>query len=235
MATIELFFYALNEEIGVYFYQAVDMGGSMYVHTFGAVFGLAVAMVYKEKSVIKAGNKLCSNNYYSNLFAMIGTLFLWMFWPSFNGALASGNQQHRVIVNTVLALCASCLGAFMTSAVLHHGKFDMEDVLNATLAGGVIIGSSSDLVVHGFVSMVIGFLGGIVSSMGFKYVTPWLKGKEGSDRLHDTCGVLNLHGLPGILGGMIGALSASLVEDEVYGDDISTIFAARGEGRQAWT
>ena len=39
----ELVFYAINESIGVIEYQAVDMGGSMYVHTFGAFFGLAVS------------------------------------------------------------------------------------------------------------------------------------------------------------------------------------------------
>ena len=32
----ELIFYALNESIGVIIFEAVDMGGSMYVHTFGA-------------------------------------------------------------------------------------------------------------------------------------------------------------------------------------------------------
>ena len=32
----ELIFYAINESIGVLKYEAVDMGGSMYVHTFGA-------------------------------------------------------------------------------------------------------------------------------------------------------------------------------------------------------
>lgn len=52
----------------------------------------------------------------------------------------------RVVVNTVMALTASCAGAFATSALFHEGKFDMEDVLNATLAGGVIIGASCDMV-----------------------------------------------------------------------------------------
>jgi ammonium transporter Rh len=63
-------------------------------------------------------------------------------------------------------------------------------------------------VVHGFVSMLIGFLGGIISCVGFKYITPIFNDKEGP--LHDTCGVLNLHGIPGILGGMIGAISAGV-------------------------
>merc|ERR1711981_1405043 len=101
-----------------------------------------------------------TGSYNSELCAMIGTLFLWMFWPSFNGALAEGNSQHRVIVNTVLALTSSCMGAFITSAMFHDGKFGMEEVLNATLAGGVIIGSSSDLVVDAVFAILIGFVGG---------------------------------------------------------------------------
>lgn len=46
---------------------------------------------------------------------MIGTLFLWMFWPSFNGALAPENSRHRVVINTVFALCVSGMAAFAFS------------------------------------------------------------------------------------------------------------------------
>jgi len=49
----------------------------------------------------------------------------------------------------------------------------MEVVLNATLAGGVSVGSSSDLVVTGAIAMAIGTLAGIVSAVGFL----WLGGK----------------------------------------------------------
>ena len=41
---LEIPFYNLNEAIGVKIYKASDMGGSMYVHTFGAYFGLAVSI-----------------------------------------------------------------------------------------------------------------------------------------------------------------------------------------------
>lgn len=78
------------------------------------------------------------------MIAVIGAIFLWMFWPSFNGALASDITQHRIIVNTVLAISGSCLGAVFTARIL-LGKLDMEIVLNATLAGGVMIGSSCDM------------------------------------------------------------------------------------------
>ena len=42
-------------------------------------------------------------SYTSDIFAMIGTLFLWIFWPSFNSALVDDGDQERAIINTYLA------------------------------------------------------------------------------------------------------------------------------------
>jgi ammonium transporter Rh len=186
------------------------MGGSMYVHTFGAYFGLAASYFFKKPAaskMIKAGGhaNLAEGGYTSQYVAMIGTLFLWMFWPSFNGALAIAYQQQRVIVNTVLAISSSCICAIGTSR-LWYGKLDMEVVLNATLAGGVSIGSSSDLVVTGAIAMAIGGFAGIVSAIGFLWLGGKLQEKIG---LYDTCGIHNLHGMPGVLGGLIGVFSAA--------------------------
>ena len=152
MATIEVMFYAMNVGLGQKEFKAVDMGGSMYVHSFGAYFGLACSWMLGPKKIAN-NNPNIGGGYNANLFAAIGTIFLWMFWPSFNGALAVGNAQHRVVVNTVLALCASTMGAYFVSAMLNHGLFKMEDCLNATLTGGVIIGSSSDLVAAPWLSL----------------------------------------------------------------------------------
>jgi ammonium transporter Rh len=189
------------------------MGGSMYVHTFGAYFGLAASYFFNRRTAAamkknSRENKLMNKaegNYTSSYVAMLGTMFLWMFWPSFNGALAVAYQQQRVIVNTVLAITSSCI---MASAIarIKYDRLDMEVVLNATLAGGVAVGSSSDLVVTGAIAMAIGGLAGIISAVGFLWLSDCLQDKIG---LYDTCGVHNLHGLPGVLGGIIGAISAS--------------------------
>ena len=49
------------------------MGGSMYVHTFGAFFGLAVSYVITNIEKIKSQKNGAS--YISDTFAMIGTIF----------------------------------------------------------------------------------------------------------------------------------------------------------------
>ena len=222
MLPLELIFYAVNESIGVIKYEAIDMGGSMFVHSFGAFFGLGVSYMITnhEKLNTTKENFLSTRN--TDLFAMIGTIFLWMFWPSFNGALATGNSQHRVVLNTVLSLINSCVGAFVFSKMLRL-KFDMVDIQNASLAGGVAVGSSADLVIGPHSSLIIGLIAGIVSVLGYKYISPFLE----SCKIHDTCGVNNLHGIPGIIGGLAGAVSASVADDQVYGDSINLIFPAR--------
>lgn len=224
LATLEVIFYTLNEALCAGHLQAVDMGGSMYVHTFGAFFGIAAAYFFKTKECKEAFDPAhprkndCVGGYVSQYMAMLGTLFLFCFWPSFNGALAMGYQQQRVIVNTVLAITASCITA-CGIARLKFGRLNMEIVLNATLAGGVAVGSASDLVVTASIAMVIGGVAGILSACGYIYLTPALRKSAG---LYDTCGVLNLHGLPGILGGIVGAIAAGNA-DQAFELDVSTL------------
>ena len=64
--------------------------------------------------------------YHSDLFAMIGSLFLWLFWPSFNSGGLDGIDRHRAIVNTYLALASCCVTAFTVSALVDKkGKLNM--------------------------------------------------------------------------------------------------------------
>jgi ammonium transporter Rh len=223
IAFIECIVFGANETIGAYELGAVDMGGSIFVHTFGAYFGLAAAWAIGGKQAKDHKDNTSSKT--SDTFAMVGTLFLWMFWPSFNGALAQGSQQHRVVINTVLSLCASAMAAFLFSAFLRkHHKFDMVDIQNATLAGGVAVGSSSDLVIEPWGALVIGFSAGMLSVIGYVYISPWLERKIG---LHDTCGVHNLHGMPGVMGAIGGAFSAAAAGTDSYGESIGDIFGKR--------
>jgi ammonium transporter Rh len=71
-----------------------DDGGAITIHVFGAFFGLACSSFFQlDKAIALSAEKdikkkVTIGNYQSEYIAMIGTLFLWVFWPSFNGALA---------------------------------------------------------------------------------------------------------------------------------------------------
>lgn len=88
LAVFELFFYNLNMALGVHVFGITDVGGSIIIHMFGGMFGLACTKALSTKDAVESKN--CSDGYTSNLIAMVGTVFLWMYWPSFNGLLTDG-------------------------------------------------------------------------------------------------------------------------------------------------
>lgn len=81
MGLVQIVGYTLNEQIVYGSLGVYDVGGSMTIHTFGAYFGVTVSLILSK--IVKPKSK-AEPNYTSNIFAMLGTLFLWMFWPSFN-------------------------------------------------------------------------------------------------------------------------------------------------------
>lgn len=111
-------------------------------------------------------------------------------------------------------------------------KFFIDHIENATLAGGVIIGASSRLLTNPGAALIIGSIGGVVSSLGYTYLYDFFKDKAG---LHDTAGIHNVHGIPGILGGLIsGVVIAAYNSDPLTnGDQISflTFYTKPFDGR----
>lgn len=90
-----------------HFMQICDVGGSITVHAFGAYFGLAVSLMLRPTKDQNEAGKYEGPTYTSDMFAMVGTLFLWIYWPSFNSVLADGTGQERAILNTYLSLAAA--------------------------------------------------------------------------------------------------------------------------------
>nr|CAD7258198.1 unnamed protein product [Timema shepardi] len=282
--------------------QAVDAGGSMYVHVFGAYFGLAVSLALGHGKVIAKSEGEDSkegSSYTSDIFAMIGelrevgpsnsregsgtplqnplhfytlddkkavqcvrlspvaTIFLWLFWPSFNAGLSTGDDKHRAVINTYLSLASCCVMAFATSAVVNKdNKFDMVHIQNSTLAGGVAVGTVCDLMIQPFGAVLIGMLAGVVSVLGYRFLQVYHHHKPATSiylvllytrldtllhelslafqpyllslvHLHDTCGVNNLHGIPGVMSGVMGAVVAGLATEKDYNYSLYQQFPAR--------
>jgi len=178
-----------------------DTGGTYIDHMFGAYFGLAVAYMLGPPGVEP------EFGYTNDLFSMIGTLFLWIYWPSFviGAAPADSDQQQYGMVNTILALASSTVCAFFLSSLLdEHKRFRPVDIQNATLAGGVAIGCTANLTMSGFGAIMIGCAAGLVSTFGFNKIMPWLEGMG----VHDSCGVHNLHGMPSLIGALASVILA---------------------------
>ena len=135
---------------------------------------------------------------------------------------------------------------------------------NASLAGGVAVGTIAPMIIQPWGAVLIGFVGGALSTSSFKctqvlrrqfyylvfdmwsvskYISlqmnsfllllhldtgqiytfasiflhfvfqPWLIRRL---KVHDTCGVNSLHGLPGILGAVAGTISSSIAGYKQY-------------------
>jgi ammonium transporter Rh len=219
-------FYALNEWIvlngglGLINGKVVDTGGSIVIHAFGAIFGLCVAA---SMTTLKEYDTPIECDDTSDRYSLLGSMVLWVFWPSFCAALVAPADVPRTAVNVILALCGSTLATYFASVRL-RGKISAADIANATLAGGVAIGSTCDLAVPGS-AFAIGILAGIVSTFGFAIIQSRLTDLT---KKVDTCGVLYLHGLPGIFGGLAALVVVSGINfgAQLTGIIITVVLAA---------
>uniref|UniRef100_A0A8C6X5T2 Rh family C glycoprotein n=1 Tax=Naja naja TaxID=35670 RepID=A0A8C6X5T2_NAJNA len=215
MTLFQVTLFSVNEYILLDLLHVKDAGGSMTIHTFGAYFGLTVTSILYRPNLEQTKDKQ-ESVYHSDLFAMIGTLFLWMYWPSFNSAISShGDAQHRAAINTYCSLAACVLTSVAFSSLLQKkGRLNMVHIQNATLAGGVAVGTSAEMMLTPYGALIVGFICGIVTTTGYVYITPFLDAKL---HIQDTCGVHNLHGMPGLIGGIVGAVTAASATESVYG------------------
>jgi ammonium transporter Rh len=126
MVIFETVFVTVNEWICYDMFFVKDAGGTIAIHLFGAFFGLALARtMHRREWSHDDFNRLKFGSHYNDLFSLIGTLFLFMFWPSFNAATAVEDGRYRAVFNTYFSISASCLGAYMVSSFVHRGKFSL--------------------------------------------------------------------------------------------------------------
>uniref|UniRef100_A0A673JM83 Rh blood group, D antigen n=1 Tax=Sinocyclocheilus rhinocerous TaxID=307959 RepID=A0A673JM83_9TELE len=188
MALVEVTGFVVNQWI-----LRTLLSSIMLLHVFGALFG---------KTDRKTG-----------LFAMFGEnilpfslphMFLWMFWPSFNSTLVGDHKWERglkltVIYGTYLSLAVSVVMAMSVSMLTSSkGKMNMVHVQSSALSGGVAIGVAMTAVHTPWIAMTIGFCAALLSPHRSQnsYFNHMLFAFE----CHDTCSVLNVHAVPGILG-----------------------------------
>ncbi len=211
-------FYIFNEMVVVDNYfkfigTIADTGGSIVIHAFGAIFGISAAISLTTKKHREASILTDAT---SDRFSLLGSMVLWVFWPSFCSALVPVDAIPVSVVNVFLALSGSTIATYFSTVII-RGKINSADIANAALAGGVAIGATFDHASH-FEAIVIGLIAGIISTIGFAI---FQEKQEKFHKIVDTCGVSNLHGIPGIFGG----LAAIVVVDNLNaGSQLKGIF-----------
>jgi len=209
MTVIESIVFQINKNyICVKEFKVEDAGGTILIHLFGAYYGLAATrMLGPPKD--PTGSEASSVT--SDVLSLIGTVFLWLYWPSFNGGGYTGSpvDAGRATANTIIALIASCTFCFITSGLI-GGRFNPADIQNATLAGGVAVGAVARMDIGLGWASIIGACGGMISTLGYQFVQPFLQKKIG---LHDSCGVHNLHGMPALFGSIVSIIMVETSRD----------------------
>ncbi|KFR03470.1 RH-like, partial [Nipponia nippon] len=195
MTVVEIIVFHVSKWINNTFLQVCNSISMMHVHLFGAYFGLAVSSRFSEPSPRSEKNASTPK---SDLLSVLGTLFLWVFWPSFNSILAM--NKNKAIYNTYFALAVSAVTAFMLSVLTtKDGRFRMTHIRSAVLAAGVTVGSAAHCIEYPWIAMILGLLASVTTILGSyclqRCFNPVLK-------IHDTSGVHFTFGLPAVLGAL---------------------------------
>ncbi len=114
-------------------------------------------------------------------------------WRQVHGALQSSTAI--VVSDTLLRF----LAVQRTPPVCHSPAVPCGSIFCAPP------GACADMYVEPAGALAIGAFSGVVSVLGYMYLTPYLQRKI---NLLDTCGIHNLHGMPGVLSAICSAIIA---------------------------
>ena len=196
----------------------MDTAGSITIHAFGAYFGLGMIMRMTTRKEFEMEIPSVKT---SNQFSLLGSMVLWLFWPSFCSAMVEPSLVPLTAINTIIALCGATIATYLFSCLLRNGKVEVADMANAALAGGVAIGATCANITPVY-AFLVGIIGGAISVIGYAIIQPALqKMLKGID----TCGVHNLHGMPGVFGGLTAVLFVSSKGNQVLGIVITVVIA----------
>ncbi|KAM9354115.1 rh blood group, D antigen [Pholidichthys leucotaenia] len=203
-ALLEVSGFVLNQWLLQTLLKVRPFNSIMMLHIFGSLFGLMLTWkLHRQSSELHWEKEKFDRK--TGLFSMLGTLFLWMFWPSFISVLVDDSLTGRklsAVISTYLSLAVSAVTATAVS-LISKNKFNLIQIQSCMLSGGVSVGVSMLVIRQPWEAMMIGFIAAIISTVGFNYLKVQMLLVF---RCHDSCSVLSTHGLPGLLGWVVHLL-----------------------------
>merc|ERR1719198_1207568 len=227
--------YAFNQWVVGDKIGAKDTGGTILIHCFGAMFGFGVSWMlgHKDSHGMKRREFSEEANHDTNLMALLGTLFLWCYYPSFNGYAPEGEPQYdaqyaadhgmvewsadgakfRATFNTYLGLIGAAVTAILISDSSKSIKANvMIHMQTGVLAGGVTMGCLCDMYIEPWGALLLGCVGGTIACLGINYVTPVLE----KIKVHDTCDCMALHGICAFFSVFASCIAFATKQNEHY-------------------
>ena len=196
--------------------KIIDTGGGLYIHTFGALFGIAIYIVLfrskKKRARLSAYNRANITNYLSNITCFVGVLFILNYLPSFNSGLAlSDDGRYRAAINTYFSIIGSIVMSFIITGFIYNGKFIYEYILFGSFSGGIIISTCCSVCLDHWAALLIGMLCGVICIILFKYLNELFLELG----YYDIYNIIIVHGIPGILGAFISSMFISDLDHRV--------------------
>ena len=181
----------------------IDHAGGITIHALGAFYALAACIVLgaRQGRFDRNGNVLPITGS-SYVLALSGGLILFVTWIPFNtGSMVPGSQAFSdAALNTILAGAAGGIGGKIIGFYLNDRTFDPMASTNGLLAGLVGITAAAPFVdMYG--ATTIGFGAGIIG-IGANHILLY------RFKIDDPVGVVGVHGVAGIFGGIIFPLFA---------------------------
>ncbi len=176
---------------------ALDFAGGTAIHINAGVAALALVLVLGKRKGWPS-EPMAPHNL---TMVLLGTGILWFGWFGFNAgsAGAANGQAAQALMNTFVAPAAGMLAWLLVEKV----RDGHATTLGA--ASGVVAGLVAITPAAGYVSTLSSIVFGLVAGVGC-YFAIQLKGKFGYD---DSLDVVGVHGVGGILGGLLLGLFAS--------------------------
>ena len=176
----------------------MDFAGGTVVHLTAAVAALVGAFMIGKR--IGYGKEAMAPH--SLPLTLVGAALLWVGWFGFNAgsALEANSNATLAFLNTLIATAAAVL-AWCLGEALIKGKASMLGAASGAVAGLVAITPACGYV-GPMGAIVIGLAGGFLCLWGVNS----LKKMLGAD---DTLDVFGLHGVGGIVGGLLTAVFAA--------------------------
>ncbi|XP_053211350.1 ammonium transporter Rh type B-like [Panonychus citri] len=205
-------------------WQVSDESNGLTIYTFSIYFGLSVSCIIC-RNIQSTHRKNQNYNSDREMSVLLGTIFIYLTFPSMTSSYSLGDKKHRLAVNTWISVTASCLSAFSISSLLdEQDRFSVRHIRIGSSSGGVLMSIIGQYILYPYTAFISGMMIGGLSIITHIYLNPYLLNRF---RIHDTLSMHATYGLPAVIAGLASSGFAYMANEKSYDLNLYELFPAR--------